>query len=77
MIKFKRGDTLYHEKQLNHGIILLRAYAVMIGIGIGLICVFKIPVWLTVSFVLVFIIASIFTFKLTMKHKKILDSLRK
>ena len=77
MLKFKRGDAQYHEKQLNHGIILLRAYAVMIGIGIGLIYVFTIPIWLTMAFAVVFFLASVLTFTLTMQHKKILDNIEK
>jgi hypothetical protein len=37
MLKLKKGDYQFHEKQLNRGILTLRMLAVLIGVGSGLI----------------------------------------
>ncbi len=77
MLKLKKGDYKFHEKQLNQGILTLRMLAVLIGVGSGLIWITGIASTLmTILFYVVFGIAVVLVFTITMKHKKILENMR-
>lgn len=65
------------KKQLNRGILTLRILAVLIGVGSGLIWITGIASTLmTILFYVVFSLVVVLVFAITMKHKKILDSMR-
>lgn len=77
MLKLKMGDCQFHEKQLNRGILTLRMLAVLIGVGSGLIWITGIASTLMIIlFYVVFSLAVVLVFTVTMKHKKILDNMR-
>lgn len=77
MLKLKKGDYQFHEKQLNRGILTLRMLAVLIGVGSGLIWIPGIASTLMIIlFYVVFSLAVVLVFTVTIKHKKILDNMR-
>ena len=78
MLKLKMGDYKFHEKQLNRGILTLRMLAVLIGVGSGLIWITgAASTFMIILFYVVFSLAVVLVFTITMKHKKILDNMRK